>query len=172
MKNYTKTKLSKNLSKSEINQICKLKNTQWKHTLVSQINWFKKFVKKNDIHNFVINKKKIVGYTFLRKRTLFIKKNFIKKNYLYFDTLIINKDFRNLGLGKKVMILNSKIIRRNKLPSFLVCEKNLMKFYKKFGWKKLNKKSVEFEDYKIKKKSIMSFNLKKFENKFKIYIYQ
>lgn len=172
MQSYLKSKLSKNLSKSEINQICKLKNTQWKHGFNSQIRWFKENIKKEDIHNLIIYKKKIIGYTCLKKRSLFSKKNSIRKKYLYFDTLIVKKNFRNLGAGNKIMLLNSKVINKKKLPSFLLCEKKLIKFYNKFGWKKINRKNIEIKDHKIKKKNIMYLNLKKKQSKFLISIYK
>ena len=44
------------LSKTEILQICKLKEEQWKYGIKSQIDYFNKIIKKNDIHNlFFIN---------------------------------------------------------------------------------------------------------------------
>ena len=172
MRNYTKSKLSKNLSKFEIIQICKLKNTQWKYGLSSQVEWFKKHVKNDDIHNFILYKKKIISYTLLRKRSLFLK-NLKRSNYLYFDTLIVGKNYRNLGVGKKIMILNSKVIKKNKLPSLLLCDDKLISFYKKYGWKKINEKKINIQDHKLEKKNIMQFNLnKRILTKISIYIYQ
>ena len=46
-----KSKLTKKLGKKEILAICRLKNTHWKHGIRSQINWFHKNIKANDIHN-------------------------------------------------------------------------------------------------------------------------
>ena len=166
MQNSLKSKLSKNLTKSEINQICKLKNSQWKYGLNSQIKWFKKNINDDDIHNFIIHKKIIISYTCLKKRTLYLKNNLTKKYYLYFDTCIVKKNFRNLGIGNKIMLLNSNVIKKNKLPSFLLCEKKLVEFYNQFGWKKISKTNIEINDHNIKKKKIMHFNFKRFKTKF------
>ena len=76
------------LKKKDIIQICKLKNSYWNFGLKSNLRWFKKNVKKNDINNLIYLKKKIIGYTLFRKRTVIINKKKIK--YLYFDTLIID----------------------------------------------------------------------------------
>ena len=41
------------LSKKEIKNICILKDTQWKYGIKSQLNWYKKNIKKEDIHNLL-----------------------------------------------------------------------------------------------------------------------
>ena len=46
----TKTQKTK---KNQIKQICLLKETNWKHGFKSQINWFRKNVKNQDIHNLL-----------------------------------------------------------------------------------------------------------------------
>jgi len=82
-----KSVVSKKLKAKEIVNICKLKNTYWKYNLKSQLKWFKEKIKKDDLHNLVYLKKKLIGYNLLRKRTFILNKK--KKNYLYFDTLIV-----------------------------------------------------------------------------------
>ena len=66
------------LNNKEISQICYLKNKHWKYGLKSNLYWFKKYVKKNDIHNLLFVQDKLIGYTFLRIRTFYT--NNIKKN--------------------------------------------------------------------------------------------
>ena len=74
MKYHLLSKLTNQLSKKQIKMICRLKNIHWKFGIVAQKNWFKKNIKKNDIHNLLILNSKLIGYTLLRKRTYFIKK--------------------------------------------------------------------------------------------------
>ena len=57
-----------------------------------QLDWFRKNIKKNDLHNLLFYNKKLIGYNVLKKRTLYINK--IKKNYFLLDTLIIDKKFK------------------------------------------------------------------------------
>ena len=64
----------KQLKKKDILSICKLKNEQWKYGLKSNLRWFKKNIKKNDVHNLLFLNKKLIGYTLLRKRKAVIKK--------------------------------------------------------------------------------------------------
>ena len=87
------------LSKNNIYQILKLKNTNWKFSYNSQLKWFKENVQPTDYHNVMINNNKIVGYTFLGKRSFKLAyNNRIKKraSYILFSTLILNKKFRML----------------------------------------------------------------------------
>ena len=99
----TKTKL---ISKNLMMQICRLKDTHWKKGISSQLKFYKKNCKQNDINNLMYHKKKLIGYTLLRKRNYFIDNS--KKNCLYFDTLIIDKKFRNSGFSYFLMNFNKK----------------------------------------------------------------
>ena len=147
------SKKTSKLSKIEINEICKLKNSHWKYGIISQKNFFFKNVGLNDIHNLVIMEKKIIGYTLLRQWKISFSKS--QKRYLHFDTLIINKNLRGKKISKKLMELNNNIIRKKKSFSILLCEKSMIKFYKKFRWKILQKKYVIG---KKSKKTYMIYN--------------
>lgn len=147
-----KTKL---ISKNLIIQICRLKDTHWKKGISSQLKFYKKNCRPNDINNLMYYKKKLIGYTLLRKRN-YLSDNY-KINCIYFHTLIIDKKFRNSGFSYFLMNFNNFIIKKYKLPCFLVCEKKLIKFYKKFGWKIRNKKKIRIKNYN-KKKNYLSFN--------------
>lgn len=118
-------------------QICKLKNTHWKFGLKDQISWFKDNIKKNDIHNLCYIKNKLVGYTALRNGFYYNNKQ--KKKFLLFDTLVINPKYKKKHIGALMMKFNNFIIIQNKKPSFLVCKKNLIKFYQLNNWKKIPK---------------------------------
>ena len=83
--------ISSKLKNNQIKSICLLKDKQWKFGIKSQIKWYRKNIKKNDIHNLFYIKSKLVGYTLLRKRTYEIRSLNKRTNYLLFDTLIIDK---------------------------------------------------------------------------------
>jgi len=87
------------LKKDKVIQICKLKDSQWSFGIKSQLEWFKNNIKKNDIHNLLYIKSKLVGYTLLRRRS-FNTKNQIKKKYILFDTITIHKEYRNKKLSQ------------------------------------------------------------------------
>ena len=150
----------KQLKEKEIIKICNLKNTHWKFGLKSNLKWFKKNVKKKDIHNLLYQKDELIGYTLLRKRLALVRNNKVKKiRYLYFDTLIIKNKFRKTGYSKILMNFNKKIIKRERLHAFLICYNNLVKYYKKFGWIKIQNKNFKIMDFKFFTNG-MTFNLK------------
>tara|TARA_B110000977_G_C11039727_1_gene478408 strand:+ start:767 stop:1291 length:525 start_codon:yes stop_codon:yes gene_type:complete len=159
--------LTKNLKESEIFDICKIKNTHWKYGIKSQLNWFKKYIRDNDIHNLAYLEEKLVGYGLLRNRSFVYKK--IKKNYLYYDTLVISKKYRKLRIGKKLSELIIKTIKKLKLHAMLICEKKIVDFHKKYEWKKKEKSKSQILDHKYSKKlSMMCFNQKEILMKCKI----
>jgi len=61
MKYIISSKKTFQLNNKEISQICYLKNTHWKTGLKSNLDWFKKYVKKNDIHNLLFAEDNLVG---------------------------------------------------------------------------------------------------------------
>ena len=79
---------------------------------------------------------------------------------IFFDTLIIKKEFRGKKLSYYIMNFNNTVIRKNKKISFLVCKKQLIKYYNKFDWVKLNKKKFRLMDGKFNKNG-MIYNCKK-----------
>jgi len=134
------------LKKDKVIQICKLKDSQWSFGIKSQLEWFKNNIKKNDIHNLLYIKSKLVGYTLLRRRS-FNTKNQIKKKYILFDTITIHKEYRNKKLSNLIMIFNNTIIKETVLFSFLICKNDLVGFYKKNNWIKLKKKNIKVIDH-------------------------
>jgi len=161
--------ISSKLTHNQIKSICFLKDKQWKFGIKSQFEWYKKNINENDIHNLFYIKFKLVGYTLLRKRTCNIKS--LNKNikYFYFDTLIIDKKYRDKNLSNLLMSFNNTIIKQSGLFSFLICKKELVNFYKKNEWAKLNKKNIKVMDHLFSTNG-MIFNMKE-ENKKKYFFY-
>lgn len=157
------------LSNNEIKQICLLKDRHWKFGIKSQLKYFKNDIKKFDLHNLFYIKSKLVGYTLLRKRTCKIE-NF-KKNihYLLFDTLVIDKKYRGMKLSDLLMSFNNTIIKQSGFSSFLICSNELVGFYKKNNWTKLNTKSFSVVDHSFSSNG-MVFNKKEDFKKFIFYI--
>ena len=166
--NYSLVSLkTSKLDKNKIIQISNLKNSQWSFGINSQLEWFKNNIKKNDIHNLLYFNSKLIGYTLLRRRS-FNNNNKFKKIYLLFDTLIIHKDYRNKKLSNLLMIFNNTIIRETGLFSFLICKNDLVGFYKKYDWIKLNKKNIKVVDHSFSTNGML-FNTNKIK-KYNFYI--
>ncbi len=161
-----KSLITKELNKNIILQICKLKNTHWKFTLNKQILWFKENVKTDDIHNLCYLNKKLIGYTALRNiYYVFDKKDkSSKKKLLLFDTLIVDPKYRKKNLGVLMMKFNNLIINNENKPSYLICKKNMIKFYRSNNWILISKKEINIQ-FKSQSFTSMIFNFKKKNNK-------
>ena len=164
-----KSIFTKQLDKKQIKEICLLKESFWKFGISLQLNWFKKNIKRNDIHNLFYIKSKLIGYTLLMKRT-FNQKNLISNNkYLLFDTLIISKKYRNKKLSNLLMAFNNLIIEKSGFFSFLICKKEMIKFYKKNHWVNISSKNVNVKDHPFNHYS-MIYNCKNTNKKIDFYV--
>ena len=105
------------LSKKNILEILKLKDTYWRYGISEQKKFFQKKINKNDIHNLLYIKRVLKGYTCLRKKKYSYKSK--KIHFFIFDTLVINKKVRSSGYGGKLMKFNNQIINKHKLLAFL-----------------------------------------------------
>ena len=141
------------LNKNLIKEILKLKETHWKNGLISQKKYFKKNILKDDEHIILYYKACLSGYVLLRKKQC--KYNNKKLSYFHFDTLIIKKNLRNQKLSMFIMNFVKSFIKFKKTISILYCNKNVINFYKKFSWKKVNYKEFELKIKKPNKKYIM-----------------
>lgn len=148
--------------KKLIKQTSNLKKLHWNYSIEELNKWFQKNIKKKDINNMMYYSNKLIGYTCLRLCSYKIKN---KNNIYYFDTLVIDSSYRKKKFGGILMNFNNYIIKKNNLPSFLICEKSTVQFYKKYGWKnKIKKYSII--NHNSQKKKIMHFN---FDNKHKAF---
>ena len=164
-----KSIITKKLLDREIKEICLLKDKEWGFGIKSQIKWFRNNVKKYDINNLLYLKSKLVGYTLLRKRTYKLKNSSKKNKYLLFDTLIIDKKYRRRRLSNLIMNFNNLIIKELGFFSFLICKDEMVKFYIKNEWKKLNNKKFSIMDYPFSSNG-MIFNILKLNKKYIFYI--
>lgn len=150
-----KSAITKNLTSKNIKDICALKETHWRFGLKSQFNYFKKNAESSDLHNCCFFKNKLIGYTLLKIRFFKMKNKRIK--FIHFDTLILDKNFRNKKIGTKLMSFNNDKIIAHKLTAFLICNKRMKVFYIKNLWKKANKEFNKIDIYKAGL-NLMTFN--------------
>ena len=87
----------------------------------------------------------------LRKRKLIIGKN--KKNFLYFDTHIVDNKYRKLNIDNQkistyLMTLAKKYIFKKKSLAFLLCQKKLFRYYKQNGWNQISRDKFQINGKK------------------------
>ena len=84
--------------------------------------------------------------------------NKVKKKYLLFDTLVLDEKYRNKKLSNLIMCFDNEIIKQKKMLSFLICKKELIKFYKRFNWKLLNNNNILIPDHSFSAYSMIYNN--------------
>ena len=150
---------TRQLKRQDIFQICNLKNTYWRFSLDKQIQWFQKNIKNDDIHFCYFKRQNIVAYNSLRKSYFIFKEK--KRIFFLFDTFLIHKNFRKIGLAKKMMNQNLKLLKKSKKIGFLLCQKKHINFYKKLKWKYLKNQNYKLNIFKKKNLHIMFINFSK-----------
>ena len=105
--------------------------------------WFFKNVNKNDEHCMIFNNKKLIGYGLLKNIS----------NYFILDTIIVDREYRNKGFGKKIV---NSLVSNIKKPIFLLCKEKNIPFYSKLGFSINNK--INFIDKDINNLKIMLKN--------------
>jgi len=153
------TKFQKKINKKFLDQIIYLKKQEWNFNYRSQSNWIKNNLLQDDIHVTLKYKKKLIGYTMLRDRLMLSSNKSLKKIY-FFDTHIIDKKFRgkpinNIHPSKILMDNISNFLKKKKRVAFLLCKKNLIKYYKSNNWEIMNKNKIKIKNEK--KLTLMSF---------------
>ena len=127
------------LSKKEISKILELKDQSWSYGNLSQEKFFKKNIKKKDLHNLLFKSKKkdiLLGYTCFRLRKFLRFKKYF--NFMLLDTIIVRKEFRKKNIGKKMMFFNNSLIKKRSCPSILFCKSKNINFFKLYKWKKIS----------------------------------
>ena len=79
-----------------------------------------------------------------------------------FDTFIIDEKYRSMNYSPKLMQFNNSIIKKKKSFSILLCENEMLEYYSKFNWVKINKRLIVSIK---KKKNYMIYN-KQLKRKF------
>ena len=144
------------IKRNDLDNVIKLKKKEWKYSFLSHNKWIAQNLKDNDLHILLLKEKKLIGYNLLRKRRYFNlieefeKKRLKKKYYLYFDTFIIDPNYRKKGFAKFFLKKINKIILKQDLFSLLLCKKKHVKFYKSLKWKQTNKKRFKIIDKKTR----------------------
>jgi N-acetylglutamate synthase-like GNAT family acetyltransferase len=103
-----------------------------KHKLFPLFLWFTKLFPIKISYGFVVEKdKKIIGFAATYKK--------FRKNGWFIFSVVVKKQFRERGIGTKLMrhLLNN--IKRKGRKAFLIAENGSEDFYKKLGFRKNTK---------------------------------
>ena len=148
----------KDISRKKLDKIANLKNSEWKYGRNSNFFWLKNNIYNKDLHILIMKNHKLIAYNCLRLKEYINLDNKIKNIYI-FDSMIVEKKFRNKGFGGLINDINKLILKKYKIPGFLICNKKNIQFYKKNGWSIYKKNYLKLNNH-FSKKSRMTFNLK------------
>ena len=146
---------TKDLTKKNIKDICKLKNQYWTYTIKEQLEWFKVNVKPSFVHICLFLKGKLIGYTLLASNFYKNKENSFK--FYLIDTVVITESFRKKKLSNLLMSEINLFLKERKKLGLLICDPKMVKFYEKYSWKTFNIKKFKL-NIDLKNKKSMVFN--------------
>ena len=135
----------------DVNEICNLKDQHWPLGLKKQFGLWFVITSETDRLFFLEKNNKKIGFLRLKKRQILI--NNTTNNSFYLTEVCIDKKFQNRGWCKKIMKTSQDFIRKKKMNSYLLCNIDQQKFYKKLGWEPLEEINCS-ESLKSNKKKI------------------
>ena len=135
------------ITNNELNEVIKIKSSQWKYSYEEHLYWIKKNLHESDIHVLLYLKKKAVAYVNLIDINLVLNGE-NKKGYGIGNVCAIEK---GKGYGLEIMKEVNKIILNSNLIGVLFCKELLLNFYKQTGWKQLESKyfKISRDDIKV-----------------------
>ena len=78
--------------------------------------------------------------------------------YMLLDSIIVSKDYKKKKYGKKIMKINNIFIKKNRLPSFLLCNKKNSNFFKLYKWRLIPSNKFQIKHRVKKNKNLMFYN--------------
>lgn len=117
-----------------------VKNVSWPHPVESQVKWVIDNMQPDDLHVFLKEDGADRAYMTLSpvKATL----NGIDTSFMGIGCVCSAK--HGEGLGKQLMENVNKWLKDNNYNGLLFCKKELVQFYKKYGWNLIEPASVIF----------------------------
>lgn len=150
---HIKLIVHKEITEDELNEVIRIKSTQWHYIYEEQLQWIKNNIKDTDIHVLLYLNKNIVAYLNLIDINLEIN-GVQEKGYGVGNVCAIE---RGKGFGFRIMQEVNQYILNSKKVGLLFCKEQLLKFYHSLGWKALEPKEYKIKGDNLK---VMVFNIK------------
>lgn len=143
------------LDEKMLKEIIRLKQQHWGFFYKSQKKWIENTFEPEALHLLLRIDENFVAYLSIRDiRVLADEKKMTAKGL---GNVCVDKRFRKLGLGRKLVEQASELIFDNQDIGILLCHSHLISFYEKCGWSE-----VRYNNLKIGKKDshdiLMLFN--------------
>lgn len=139
--------------------IAEIKNQHWPYGIQSQIDWMNANIMENDLHLLGLEENgdayNLIAYLTLSRIKAVIDNQ--EDQFIGIGGVCIDKEHLHTGLGKILVEESNRYIVKQGMQGMLLCKDNLIPFYHKCGWQKVNYQSAEVakEEYKF---NIMTLN--------------
>lgn len=117
-----------------------VKNVAWPHLVESQVKWIINNMQPDDLHVFLKENGEDKAYLTLSPVTATV--NGVDTPFMGIGCVCSAK--HGVGLGKQLMESVNKWLSDNNHKGLLFCKKELVQFYKKYGWVLIEPSCVVF----------------------------
>lgn len=117
-----------------------VKNVSWPHPVESQVKWVIDNMQPEDLHVFLKEKGEDLAYMTLSPVIATV--NGVNTSFMGIGCVCSAK--HGVGLGKQLMESVNKWLYNNNHKGLLFCKKELILFYKKYGWSLIEPARVFF----------------------------
>jgi hypothetical protein len=130
-----------------LNEIIRIKSVAWSYSHSEHMDWINNNLKNTDFHVLLQKENKAVAYLNL----VTIEITIDKVNHQAIGIGNVCSLEKGKGYGKELMKLTTHYVLQNNKIGLLFCKKKLMGFYRKHGWKPMERKqlNVTFESFNI-----------------------
>jgi len=136
------------LSKADLDEIIKIKSVAWPYPYEKQTEWIKANLKGSDLHLILLKNNEAVAYLNL----IDIELEIDNKLFNAFGVGNVCAIQKGEGYGNELMKQTNQYITEKVRIGLLFCKKELVDFYKKYGWNRIdkNKLTLKFNNSNIK----------------------
>lgn len=131
------------ISEEQLTEICKLKAIRWDYTLDQHKKWMIENIQANDFHILINDGEKPIAYTNLVDITAIINDENVQVRGI--GNVCTSETGK--GFGNVLMEEVNTVLTQNQWKGILLCKDHLVPYYEKFGWKLIDKHSVQAEKY-------------------------
>ena len=128
------------IDKESLGDIIRLKEQHWPHGICSQERWLQENLRPKDYHFLLYrldeNGYRLVGYLNLVNINAKFKEHELR--CLGVGNVCIDKRYMSQGLGKYLISKVNIYIEKTNMTAILLCREQIVKFYRRCGWNKLN----------------------------------